>query len=199
MIMNLQAGPAVRPLTLSDVYDHLRLQAEGTPPTHPEDALLESVIDAATAHMDGLEGMLGRALISQTWVLKLKSFPCRPLNLPLPPVQSIDSITYLDQNGVSQTLDSSVYVLVAGIRQASLHLAANKSWPATADHPEAVSITYTAGYGDTADAVPQPVKTAMLFLIANWYENREATTPANRYALPFAVEALISPYKSVKL
>ncbi|MTC34012.1 phage gp6-like head-tail connector protein [Providencia alcalifaciens] len=40
------------------------------------------------------------------------------------------------------------------------------------------------------------VKNAMLLLIGQWYENREATNIGNiTSALPFATEALLQPYR----
>ncbi|MDU7389335.1 head-tail connector protein [Atlantibacter hermannii] len=53
------------------------------------------------------------------------------------------------------------------------------------------------GYDENADhlLLTDDVKAAMLLLIGHWYENREATTPGQIMALPFAVDALLQPYR----
>ncbi|MTC72297.1 head-tail connector protein [Providencia sp. wls1914] len=54
------------------------------------------------------------------------------------------------------------------------------------------------GYQDDSDPLllSDDVKNAMLLLIGQWYENREATNIGNiTSALPFATEALLQPYR----
>jgi uncharacterized phiE125 gp8 family phage protein len=44
----------------------------------------------------------------------------------------------------------------------------------------AITVRFVAGYGATADTVPQTIKQAILLLVAFWYETRETggTVPA---------------------
>lgn len=54
------------------------------------------------------------------------------------------------------------------------------------------------GYQDDPESLllSDDVKNAMLLLIGQWYENREATNIGNiTSALPFATEALLQPYR----
>jgi len=55
-----------------------------------------------------------------------------------------------------------------------------------------------AGYRDDPDSIllTEDVKAAMLLLIGHWYANREAVNIGNiTTAVPFAVEALLQPYR----
>ncbi|QLY36012.1 phage gp6-like head-tail connector protein [Citrobacter freundii] len=54
------------------------------------------------------------------------------------------------------------------------------------------------GYADADDPIlpGDDVKAAMLLLIGNWYENRESVVIGDTVAeVPFAVEALLQPYR----
>ena len=54
--------PPTNPVvTLEDAKNHLRVMHDD------EDWLISSLVDAATAHLDGVGGVLGRALSPQTW------------------------------------------------------------------------------------------------------------------------------------
>ena len=57
----LVSPPSVLPVTLSDMKNHSRVEAGD------EDDTIEAYLTAATAHLDGYSGILGRALISQQW------------------------------------------------------------------------------------------------------------------------------------
>ena len=59
-----------------------------------------------------------------------------------------------------------------------------------------VAITFTAGYGAPAD-VPAAIRQAMLLLVTQWYEHRQVTGTGS--TLPFAVEALLAPYRRIRL
>jgi hypothetical protein len=64
-------------------------------------------------------------------------------------------------------------------------------WPPVLYVPQAVQIHFRAGYSVDGSKVPGAVKTAMLQLIANWYENREAAQPGVYTKLPYHVEMLL--------
>jgi hypothetical protein len=54
------------------------------------------------------------------------------------------------------------------------------------------------GYAEAEDPIllGDDVKAAMLLLIGNWYENRESVVIGDTaVAVPFAVEALLQPYR----
>lgn len=133
-----------------------------------EDDLLLRLIKAATT---AAEQITGRALITQTIE---ESFDCFPdnLTLSLAPVQSVSSISYLDENGDSQTLVVADYVVDAVSVPTRICLAPDKNWPLIQNTVNAVKVTYIAGYGD-ASAVPADIKQAILMKAGKMYCARE--------------------------
>lgn len=92
------------------------------------------------------------ALMTQT--LK-QTFDCFPgvIELARWPVQSISSITYVDPDGVTQTLSSALYSSYIHGPPVRIRPAYGQSWPGTRVAPEAVAVTFVAGYASIA-AVP---------------------------------------------
>ncbi|MBB4264803.1 head-tail connector protein [Roseospira visakhapatnamensis] len=165
-------APAVLPVTERSVWDFLRLSLGGEVP--PDSADVRTLIEAAADTLDGAEGWLGRALVTQTWVLRLDEFPHSNIDLPLPPLRTVDSVAYLDTSGTETTLSADRYH-ATGVGDFG-RLVPVTSWPATARRPEAVRITFTCGYGDGPDAVPEPIKVTLRQMVALTYDTR---TPMN--------------------
>lgn len=117
----------------------------------------------------------GRAFISSTWTAYLDVFPTDggAIELPRPPVQSITSVKYYDEDNALQTLSSAVYQLDAKQEPAQLSLQQDQSWPGTYTRPNAVQIAFVAGYGDDPDDVPAEIRQALLMLLAHYYFNRK--------------------------
>lgn len=134
------------------------------------DAHLNALIGAATEHV---EQYTRRSLITQTWRLTLDAFPCEII-LPRPPVQSVNSITYVDDDGATQTLSSSLYQVCLESSPARIVPAYNEVWPTVRNIPEAVQVTYVAGYGAASTNVPEQFKQVILLLVGHWFEHREA-------------------------
>lgn len=188
-------APAVPVVTLSEAKVHCRIDG------NDEDLLVNALIKAATDHLDGYSGILGRALITQTWQLDLSGF-CSPVRLPVGNLQAVSGVTYYDTANALQTLSGSVYGVYSDALGPFLELKTGQSWPSLYTRSDAVSITWTAGYGDAAADVPAPIKQAILFLVDHWYENRGAVTVGSGITtteLPFAVKALISPFSRIPL
>ena len=51
---------------------------------------------------------------------------------------------------------------------------ADYTLPTLGDDANPVLVTYVAGYGAAASAVPQRAKQAILLLVGHWYRQREA-------------------------
>lgn len=183
MDLRLLEGPTGDVVTLAEAKAHLRVDGSD------EDALISGLVRAATAHLDGAKGVLGRCLLTQRWAVSWPEFSDE-LRLPLAPVASVQAVKYVDVDGVSRTADASSYV--AAITDGAVIQSAD--WPATDERPGAVTVEFTAGYGNAA-AVPHPIKQAILLLVGHWYANREAVNVGNIVTpLPMAVEALTLPY-----
>ncbi len=184
----LVTAPTDEPLELALVKEHLRVDGE------EDDRVIEALIVAARQKV---ESDTWRALMTQTWGLSLDAFPANngPIALPLPPLQTVDSIKYIDTAGTEQTFEAANYKADAVSEPGRVALAYGQAWPSTREEINAVTVQFTAGYGDAGD-VPEGLKEAMKLLIGHWYENREASIAGTVIGeVPMAYEALIGQYR----
>lgn len=178
-------SPANEPVTLADAKQHLRV--DGT----DEDAYITSLIAVARVTA---EERLERTLVATPWLLVLDAFP-DAIRLTMPPIVSVQSVTYWDDAGVQQTLDPADYVLDAVSEPGFLVPAPGKAWPATqAGRINAVAVNYTAGYGATAADVPAPIKHWLLLAMGDLYANRERSGEQPLVPQNFA-DGLLDTYK----
>ena len=188
MPLQLVTAPTSEPVTLTEAKSHLRVTATD------EDTLITSLIVAAR---QWAENFTGRALITQTWDYFLDVF-ADPIEIPLPPLVSIDSIKYVDNDGVTQTLAATEYTVDTAAERGLVRLAYGKSWPGTRTQANAVTVRFTAGYGAAA-AVPGPVKSACLLMLGELYARREtALVGAPVASVPVSAEYLLWPYRSLR-
>ncbi|HEV2378710.1 MAG TPA: head-tail connector protein [Terriglobia bacterium] len=68
---------------------------------------------------------------------------------------------------------------------------AGQYWPSVLYVPNAVQIPFMAGYSADDSAVPERAKIAIMMLVSNWYENREASSPKSMSVLPHHIESLL--------
>lgn len=175
------AAPAWALLGLADVKGHLRITDTA------EDAQLQELIDVAAEQIDGPSSIVGRALLTQSWRLQLNEWPCDSIiRLPLPPLQSVTSITYVDEAGATQTVDPADYqVSIPGDLPATIRPAYGKAWPAARCVADAIAVDFVCGYGSPAD-VPAVARQACRVMVAHWHENRDAIG-----TMPTAAEYLL--------
>src|SRR4030095_8045227 len=136
-------APTTTPLSLSEVKAHLRVDDTDL------DDVIQIYLDAATAHVDGEWGYLGRALVTQTWRLTIDTFPSAEIKIPLPPLQSISSVSYFDSAGDPQTLIEDTDYFVDDQSEPGW-IAPMTSWPTTLDAINSVAIDFVAGYAGTS-------------------------------------------------
>jgi len=181
MAFQIISPPAIEPVTLAEAKLHCRID-------HPdEDSLLTGLIIAARQWM---EQATRRSFITQTLKLNLAGW-LQTIQLPHPPLQSVSNVAYINSNGETVAVESANYTVVSACEPGEI--LPSQSWPSTSLAPGLpVQIEYIAGYGDTADAVPQLYRQAILLMVAHWYENREATLPMNLRTVPFAVQSIIN-------
>ena len=191
MALKLKTAPAAKPVTVAQVKANSRIDAVD------DDALLELLIDAAISHLDGYTGVLGRCMISQTWELYYDEFPREALKIPLGDIQSVTSVEYADPvTGLFVTWDAANYE--TDLISQPGWIIPTYDWPDHMVSPNAVRVTFVAGFGDAAEDVPAGIRQAMLMLVEHWYGNRGATGQPDKTApLPFAVDALLAPWRRV--
>lgn len=162
--LSLITGPAEEPITLTEAKSYSRVEVSD------DDALIASLMIAARQQC---ETITRRALITQTWELILDEFPGNGrIEIPLPPLQSVTSITYLDSAGASQVLSTDVYKVDTASLPGKITLKSGQSWPSTYDESAAVMIRFVAGYGAAAD-VPDGIKSWLKLRVTTMYEHRE--------------------------
>lgn len=185
MRLRLVLAASVLPVTLVEAKASLRVDVA------TDDTLITSHITTATAQLDGRDGILGRAIVTQTWELVLAAFPAHEITIPLPPLQSITSIKYQDSANVETTLASTSYVIDKTSEPALIYPVT--TWPSTYSTPNAVVIQFIAGYG-AAGAVPEPIKSAIKLRVQSLYDNLK---PEDYAGVDRAHSALIFPYRLV--
>lgn len=146
------------------------------------DALIEQYIGAAQEWVESYTGLLiNRRSATQRFD---SSSPSVLINFGPAPV--VTSLTYLDSDLAEITIDADDYRVIG-----------RRIYPVTA-FPYArhgIEATITAGY---AGDVPQALISAQLLLIGHWFANRETVvTGTIASSLPFGVEALCHPFRSV--
>lgn len=187
---------ATEPVSLETARLHLRLDTEGSPPSHPDDALVEALI---TVSREAVENFTELTLAVNDFQMKMDVFPTAEINLGTWPVNNITSITYTDANGATQTISSADYALDTFSKPAQITLAYGKTWPMVRNQPNAVTVTFEAGYtGDTSpvsNELPKALKQAMLLTITDLYENRGAIASKQNYEIPVMAQYLMIPYR----
>lgn len=171
---------------LADLKQHVKVEHDD------DDALLIAYLAAATAHIDGPDGWLGRAIGLQTLEASMDGFVYDPILLPCRPVKDIVSIRYQDSGGVWRDLDPAMYEL----RDDMVGSAWGKSWPSTRAYrgpSSSVVIRYRAGY----EVVPAPIRVAVMMLAADLYKFRETVTAGTvtQVQIPVAATMLLNPYR----
>lgn len=184
-------APAASPVSVAEVKARIREDFSD------QDTVIADLIATATERLDGVDGDLQRALVTQTWRSHHDGFPPDGvLLLPLAPLQSVSSVVYLAADGSETTLATDAYVVEPRAATPFLERAVGTSWPDTVDRPGAVRVTAVYGYGEPSD-VPARLKTAICLMVADLYEHRETTArgPVSTAPMSLTVDALIGPYK----
>lgn len=178
------ADPTERLISAAEAKQWARID------TATEDALIDSLILSVEAEV---ENMTGRPLLTQTWRLETRAPRHRDfLALPKAPVQSISSITYYDPADVQQSLTVGDFDVIGDPDRAYLRPRDGVSWPSTYNRPDALSVTYVAGYGSAAADVPAGIRTAAEVLFHHFYD---ALRAGEEKAVPQGVSLLLQRYR----
>jgi uncharacterized phiE125 gp8 family phage protein len=182
--------PAVLPITLNELKAHARFDLSD------EDALLVGYLRAAVDHIESSNGL---ALVAQTWRWVVDGFPlqcCDWIRLPIVPVLTVSSITYLDGTGAQQTLDPGDYQL-SGDRITPKP--PSTSWPATWHGLDTVVITFDAGFGPDHNFVPEDLRQVVMMIAAYWFAQREVASIGPEHGpvshIPFGAREILQAYR----
>ena len=182
--VQLITGPSVEPISVADAKRHLRVEHSD------DDLLIKRLIETAVSMVD-VTGVLGKAMITQTWGEWFAPNPSQ-IVLSLGPIQSVSAIKYYDTDNALQTDKLSNYFVLGTSGRTTIKPKSGYNWPTTFTRDDAIKIEYVIGYGDTFRDVPSTVRHALFMLVAHYYENRENELIGTvSKTLPFGFEALI--------
>lgn len=191
-------APVGYPVSIAEAKAHMGITETANDP------LIARYIAAATARVEQHTGL---GLLLQTWTQTFSAFSDLML-LRRRPLLAVGSpavaatVTYLDATATIQTLGTSFY-RVTGIGAdrppgGAIRLGFSQTWPTTYDDGEAVTVTYTVGYGTTSLSVPEIIRQAIFQTVADWYGWREsAVEGASINELPWSVENLLTDWRPI--
>lgn len=219
------------PVTLDDANAQSRLTVAASPPQSGiEDAYVESLIPAAR---HAIEKKIGKPIGEQTFEMGIGQWPYgsygfewnwnagtsygyaaqdlvrssapwgERLEMPLPPLIGVDSISYTKDDGsvvtwydvtVSPQVDPGTLVIETGSLPGAIFLKSGKTWPTDlmqVGYP--IKIRFRAGITPVRD----DLRLAILWTIAHYFENREPVITGLRAAaieVPMSVSYLLEAY-----
>ncbi len=179
--------PALEPVTLGEAKAHLRID------TTTEDLLIAALITTARQH---IEQTLSMALINQSWSLFLDRWPDIPhaIKLPLSPVSQLTAVRLYGPDDTPMVLDPANLQFDPGPparvaeRNATASLAAVRPLAA-------IEVAFVAGFGAQPNSVPQPIRQALLQMVAHLHANRESCD----FALIPDIAMLLAPWRQPRL
>jgi uncharacterized phiE125 gp8 family phage protein len=187
MALKLITPPATDPISLTTMKQHLREVSTDW------NIIIQAYMDAAVSYLDGPTGILGQALITQQWELYYDAFPCDGMQIPLGPLQSVQSVQYIDASGDYVTWPNTNYK-VDTVSNPGWVVPIN-DWPTAQDTVNAVKVAFTCGFGG-ATSIPSAILVAIMQMVAHWFENRETVSVGNiANEMPLTSMALIAPFR----
>ena len=188
MRLTLTLPPDDYPVSIAEANLHLRLEGDEATTDKP---LVRAMIKAAT---ENAQNFTHRQFVTATYETRLDLFRDEII-LPRPPLQSVESIKYIDEDGNEQTLATTVYEVDPYSTVGRVVLASGESWPQTKDQLNAVVVEFKAGYGDPGD-VPEDIRAGIRLTLGHLYEHRETVlVGVTATELPEGAKSLLWPYR----
>lgn len=179
--------PDIEPVSLDYAKTFLRVD------TDDDDALISDLIRSARIRV---ETMIGGALIQRPQRFTTTRVSGRGVFINHQPVQVIDAVRVIGAAGEVVDVPLSSLSINLRCQPPAISVTSHRDWRGILNNATAVEIDITAGYGLDVDDVPMPLRHAVLLLLAQSYEYRAAeVTPPT----PMMVDALLMPYRSVRL
>lgn len=161
-----------------------------------EDDFIKRCVHQAYAFLDGRYGWLNRAILTQTWRLRIPGFarrefytndngkpdhrwvPTSIIEIPLPPLQSVTSVKYYADDAQETLTPADYYHVSTDGLFGRIQLRKDVRWPVGLDtRPDAVEIEFVAGFGDAAAVLQKArgLERAITLLASDYFRNREDT------------------------
>ncbi len=152
MPLVITAAPSDELLSVEEAKRHLRVLNSDL------DDEIASLVRASRDYCERFTQRTLRTTVTRT--LKLDAWWCSAVKLPWPPLLTVSGITYYDADNASQTLGTSNYsVELSTDGGGRVIWATDATIPALYSRPDAITITFTAGYAslDSTTAPLPPV------------------------------------------
>lgn len=169
MTEKLKTPPTELAVTIEDARISLRQDGADLDP------LISLWVQGITAV---LEHEIGQKVMQQSWLWIDDAFP-DAIRLPHP-VRSVVAVKFRDVAGAEQTLDPADYLLDVQRYQSWLVPAAGKSWPATFDQVNAVTVEVACGMAANAAELATVAPNIRLYTLAKLVEQFDPATRAER-------------------
>lgn len=182
------SAPAVFPVDVEAIKRQLRIAPADV--SHDVDAL--EALEAAVAEIDAV-GRLGRAMITQD-IQQVSGPRISDWELEITPVQSVVSVEARGVDGGWVPQNMAAFTLIGDGDRSWLRA---RRWPSvSAARPDAIRVTYRAGFGDQPQDVPADLRHAVRLLAAHRFEMREEVVAGSTLAqMPNGVEAILSRHR----
>lgn len=185
----LLSAPAVEPISIIDAKWHLNVEHDD------DDPLINRMIGSARAYV---EEHTRTRLVRQSW-RTFMDYSLQEIDLVPNHVQEVIQVQYVDEDGATQTVTSSVYEV--DIPRQRLHLAYDQVWPTTRHQRNAAWVDVWTGYYvatnsplDLTGDIPADLRGAIYMLLDHLYENRGLLVPRSFGQDP-VFNALIGPHR----
>lgn len=210
----LVTGPAIEPVTLEEMRQHLRIDDEDE---H------EYLLDLISEAREEIEQASGLTLINQTWRLAIDRWPAgrqewwdgvreghinqlygpngsTDLFLPKYPLVSVNSVKVYDEDSNESTVNIAQTFDVDAIqRPGRMSLKVGAAWPVALRASNAIVIEYTAGYGSASTDVPAPLRRAVKVLAAYLFSHRgDGCDPVEAMRMSGAA-AVVNRYRTARI
>ena len=179
--------PIIEPIDLAQAKNYLRVD------TNDDDILISNLI-GTIRHM--VENELNLCLIERRFIYRTNIPQSNCLTLPRPPLMAVNRISLIGENDQAVDIPPADYSVTTKRDPGEIRLNKDKSWHQYQAGFSSLEIEFTAGFGSNADAIPLPIKQAILLGLTHAYEYR-AIGQIDK--LPLMATALLAPYKKVRL
>ena len=163
---------SVQPVDINLLKQHLRLVVDNPASYTVEDEVLSLLIDAVTmAYQDRFKTQLMTATLRWDFQQFRKE-----MELPRPPLQSVESVVYIDAEGNEQPVaDSNYEVIESHVNPGMVRFNWEFTFPELhKDTKYPVRVEYKAGYGDNISDVDPDIQLYLMSTIGTYYMQRES-------------------------
>ncbi len=177
--LEVVSGPAEEPVSAAIAKEYAKIEHTA------DDTLLTDRLIPTARRM--IERQYNRTFVTTTYRLWLDRFPEGEIRLPRPPAQSVTSVEYL-VNGAFVTMPSTDYYTDTVGEPG--RIVSKTGWPGADTAPNAIKVTYVAGYGDHA-AQPKDVVVAFAQYVLHLHNHRDAVAQGVFVPVPMTLQYLL--------